>query len=180
MLARLDNPELHLRRQQVERRIGVLKYELSAIGFEDSFRNRTQSITQELAGAMAEKVAVQAETDRLTLVAPMAATIIDISPNLQSGQWINGREPILGLRAGTVLEAYVAESDLPRIAKKITRPASSLKAAARHLTPPSPPSTGWQSRRSPNHPWPPHMAAPSPPVSPTRPWCRTVPFIASG
>ncbi|CDK97918.1 conserved membrane protein of unknown function [Magnetospirillum gryphiswaldense MSR-1 v2] len=117
VLARLDNPDLALRLQQVERRIGVLKYELSATGFEDSFRNRTQSITQELAGAVAERAAIQAETDRLTLVAPMAATITDISPNLQPGQWINGREPILGLRVGTVLEAYVAESDLPRIAK---------------------------------------------------------------
>jgi putative peptide zinc metalloprotease protein len=117
MLARLDNPDLALRRQQVERRIGVLKYELSAIGFEDSFRSRAQSITQELAGAVAERAAIQAETDRLTLVAPMAATITDISPNLQPGQWINGREPVLGLRAGTVLEAYVAESDLPRIAQ---------------------------------------------------------------
>lgn len=115
VLARLENPDAVHRLEQIERRIGVLKYEISSVGFEDSFRNRSKAITEEIAGAMAEKAGLSAETQRLTLSAPMAGTIIDVSPIVQAGQWINPREPILGLRQGAVIEAYVAEDDLPRI-----------------------------------------------------------------
>ncbi|CAA7620939.1 conserved membrane hypothetical protein [Magnetospirillum sp. LM-5] len=115
VIARLDNPDLSLRIAQTERRIGVLKYELSAIGFEDSFRIRAQAIAEELAGAVAEKATLSAELARLTLAAPIAGTVSDLSPALQPGQWINGREPILALRSGAQVEAYVAESDLARI-----------------------------------------------------------------
>jgi len=115
ILARLDNPDLELRLQQTERRIGVLKYELSAMGFEDSFRARVQAIAQELESALAEKAALARDHDRLTLTAPIAGTVIDLSTVVQPGQWINPREPVLALRAGAVIEAYVAEDDLPRI-----------------------------------------------------------------
>lgn len=115
ILVRLDNPDLRHRLDQAERRIGVLRYELAAIGFDDTFRSRTQAITEELAGAIAEKAALSAELARLTLTAPIAGIVTDLSPALQPGQWINPREPILGLRAGAQIEAYVAEADLPRI-----------------------------------------------------------------
>ncbi|WP_096700807.1 HlyD family efflux transporter periplasmic adaptor subunit [Magnetospirillum sp. 15-1] len=115
VLARLDNPDLELRLQQVERRIMVLKYEVSAMGFEDSFRNRLQAITQELDAAQAEKVALIRDRDRLTLTAPISGTVTDLSPNTQTGQWISPKEAILSLRKGAVIEAYLAEDDLPRI-----------------------------------------------------------------
>ncbi len=56
-----------------------------------------------------------AELRRLDLTASLDGVVTDLSPNLQPGQWINGKEPILGLRRGAVLEAYVTEEDLPRI-----------------------------------------------------------------
>lgn len=114
-LVRLDNPDAQSRLQQAESRIGVLKYELSAIGFDESFRARTQAITEELSAALAEKAALSADLARLDLVAPVSGTITDLSVVLQPGQWINGREPILGIKSGALIEAYVAESDLPRI-----------------------------------------------------------------
>jgi putative peptide zinc metalloprotease protein len=116
VLANLDNPDSRHRLEQVERRIGVLKYELSAIGFDETFRSRSQAITEELAAALAEKTALSADLARLRLVAPIGGTITDVSPMLQPGQWINSREAILGIRSGAQVEAYVAEADLPRIA----------------------------------------------------------------
>ncbi len=116
VLAELDNPDARHKLDQAERRISVLKYELSSVGFEESFRARAQAITEELSSAVAEKAALSAELSRLTLAAPIAGTVTDLSPMLQPGQWINGREPILGIRAGAQVEAYVAEADLDRIA----------------------------------------------------------------
>lgn len=115
VLVRLDSPDARARLEQVARRVAVLRYELSAIGFDDTFRARAQSIAEELGAAMAEQTAMTAELQRLTLVAPVAGTAIDLSPELQPGQWISPRDPVLGLADGGQIEAYVAEADLPRI-----------------------------------------------------------------
>ena len=116
VLARLDNPDMALRLAQIERRIGVLKYEIEAVGFDDSFRSRAQAIVQELGSAMAERTALTRDQSRLMLTASIDGTVIDLSPVVQPGQWIGPREPIMALRSGTQVEAYVAEDDLPRIA----------------------------------------------------------------
>jgi putative peptide zinc metalloprotease protein len=116
MLARLDNPDMTMRQDQTQRRIGVLKYELDAVGFDDSFRSRAQAIAQELETAIAERNALTRDQSRLTLTAPIDGTVIDLSPVVQTGQWISPKEPILGLQSGIHIEAYVAEDDLPRIA----------------------------------------------------------------
>lgn len=115
LLARLDNPDSRHRLAQVEQRIAVLKYEVSAMGFDDDFRARSKSIAEELEAALAEKAALVSEVARLTLTAPFAGQVVDLSPQVQVGQWINPREPLMGVRAGAVIEAYVAEADLPRL-----------------------------------------------------------------
>ena len=115
VLARLENPDLAARLEQTGRRIGVLKYELSSIGVDDTFRSRAQSIAKELETALAEQAGLSAEIRRLGLTASMDGIVTDLTPNLQPGQWINGKESLLALRQGSVLEAYVTEEDLPRI-----------------------------------------------------------------
>lgn len=115
VLARLDNPDSHERLAQVERRAEVLKYELSAMGFEESFRSRSQATAEALEAVLGERAALVAEMARQSLTAPIAGTVTDLSPFFQPGQWVNPREPLLGLRRGAVIEAYVAEYDLPRL-----------------------------------------------------------------
>jgi putative peptide zinc metalloprotease protein len=116
VLARLNNPDMALRQQQIERRIGVLKYELEAVGFDDTFRSRAQAIAQELESAITEHNALTRDQARLTLTSPIDGIVIDLSPAVQPGQWISPKEPILAVRSGTHIEAYLAENDLPRIA----------------------------------------------------------------
>lgn len=115
VLARLDNPDAEHRRRQLDSRVAVLRYELSAVGMDSDFRARSQSIAEELRTALAERAALANEQDRLELIAPMDGIVTDSSPLVQPGQWINQREPLLGLRQGGVLEAYVAEEDVPRL-----------------------------------------------------------------
>ncbi|MGE5475265.1 MAG: HlyD family efflux transporter periplasmic adaptor subunit [Bacteroidales bacterium] len=116
IVARLDNPNLREGLDRVGRHIAVLKYELSSVAFEDSFRARTQAIGEELGEALAQQAALSNDLNRLTLTAPIAGTVTDLSPYVQPGQWINSNEAILGLRAGALIDAYVYEDDLPRIA----------------------------------------------------------------
>lgn len=115
ILAILENPDMTQRLVQLEQQIQVLKYQLSVIAFEDSFRARSQALAEELAGVIAEKTALTNETKRLILSAPIDGMVVDISPFVQTGQWLNSQESILGLRQGIVLEAYVAEEDVPRL-----------------------------------------------------------------
>ncbi|CUW39779.1 putative Peptidase family M50 [Magnetospirillum sp. XM-1] len=116
VLAVLDNPEIDYRLVQAARRMGVLKYELSSVGFEDSFRDRSQAIARELEAVQAEHAALLRDKARLTLKAPIAGWVSDTSPNLFQGQWLNQREALMAVRApGAIVEAYVAEDDLPRI-----------------------------------------------------------------
>lgn len=115
VLARLENPDTLHRLTQAERRIGVLKYELSSISFDESFRNRTQTIAEELEAAIAERSAMADELARLTLTAPFAGAVTDLSPFVHPGQWVNPKEPILGVRQGVAIDAFVAEEDLPRL-----------------------------------------------------------------
>jgi putative peptide zinc metalloprotease protein len=112
-VAQLDNSDLDLRLSMTARRISVLKYELSSIGFEDAFRNRAKAIAEELEGVIAEQAALRADQRRLELLAPMTGSVGDLSPALQPGQWISPHDPLLSVSAGALVEAYVAETDLP-------------------------------------------------------------------
>lgn len=114
-LLTLDNPDSRHRLAEIEARIAALRYELSASGFDDEFRARSKSTAEELAAALAEKLALETEIGRLTLEAPITGKVADLSHEVQIGQWITPREPLLSLRAGAVIEAYVAEADLPRL-----------------------------------------------------------------
>ncbi|WP_196802556.1 efflux RND transporter periplasmic adaptor subunit [Magnetospirillum fulvum] len=112
-VAQLDNSDIDLRLSMTARRISVLKYELSSIGFEDAFRSRAKAIAEELEGVIAEQAALRADQRRLELVAPMTGSVGDLSPALQPGQWISPHDPLLSVSAGALVEAYVAETDLP-------------------------------------------------------------------
>lgn len=114
-LARLHDPDAALRLVQAERRAAVLRYELSAIGFEESFRARAQAIGEELAAVAAEQAALARERKRLSLAAPMDGIVTDVSPLVQAGQWLNPKEPLMAVRKGGQIEAYVAEDDMPRL-----------------------------------------------------------------
>lgn len=116
ILARLESPEVDYRIEQASRRVGVLKYELASMGFDAGFLGRSQAIARELEAAQAERDAALRDKARLTLRAPAAGWVTDVSPLLLPGQWLNPREPLLAVRGrDTMIEAYVGEEDLTRI-----------------------------------------------------------------
>ncbi len=117
-LAVLASPELISKREELSQRISVLDKELGAVGFDPAFQRRRQSLTEELAGAVAERLAIDERISRLTVMAPAAGRLVDVPADLHSDQWISPRE-----RLATVvveqgaLVAYVGEDDVARIWK---------------------------------------------------------------
>ena len=117
-LAHLVSPDLDYRLAQAGRRVTMLRYELDSISFEGTFRDRAKALAGEVKAAVAQQEALARERARLTLTAPAAGMVADVSPNLQPGQWIGTRDPILVVHAatGAEVEAYLGEDDLRRIA----------------------------------------------------------------
>lgn len=115
VLARLENPDLEARLKLIQYELEVLRYELSSIAFEDTFRKNSQTLLEELHGVTTEKSVLESEMQRLILTAPVDGIVTDLSPLMQPGQWINPFEPILGIRQGLLVEAYVQGGDLPRL-----------------------------------------------------------------
>ena len=113
----LSSPDLDYRWAQAERRSRVLEYELASTSFDNSFRERSQALREELETAIAERVSLQREQVQLTILAPMAGRLVDMIPDLQVGQWISPKER-LALIAGSgtpTVDAFVAESDVARL-----------------------------------------------------------------
>lgn len=116
-LMALDAPDLDYRLAQVNSRIRLLEWEISAMGFEAAFRKRVQSLEQEMQGAVAERLGLQQERQRLQLRAPLDGQLRDLPPELRPGAWIAHKEYLGSVvsRQGAVVVAYVPEADIARI-----------------------------------------------------------------
>jgi putative peptide zinc metalloprotease protein len=111
------SPDLEGRRAELAARQKALDYELQAVSFDASFRQRSDVIREELASARAESLSIDAESTRLTVTAPLAGQLIDLLPSIHPGDWLSPKDRLATIRSAdkAVLEAYVAEDDLPRI-----------------------------------------------------------------
>ncbi|RAU20267.1 peptidase M50 [Paramagnetospirillum kuznetsovii] len=117
VLAVLTSPDLDHRLAQAARKIQVLEFELAFFAFENTFRERSQALRQELETAVAERVSMEREKERQILIAPFSGRIVDPIPDLQPGQWISPKERLAAIEsdAPPVIDAYVAESDVTRL-----------------------------------------------------------------
>jgi putative peptide zinc metalloprotease protein len=116
-LVTLSSPDLDHRLLQVGRRIRVLSFELASYSFDNSSRERSQALREELETAVAERVSLERERGRLTIVAPFGGRIVDPIPDLQSGQWVSSKERLAAITGygGPVVDAYVSEDDVSRL-----------------------------------------------------------------
>ncbi len=118
VLAVLDSPDLRYRLAQATAKAAVLGWELSATGFESSFREHAQELRQQLEAATAECTGLQRQLARLDIRAPTDGIVIDVPPDLAIGQWLPAKERLgaLRARAGAIIESYVDEDDVDRLA----------------------------------------------------------------
>ena len=127
VVAELANPDLDHRRRQVEWRIAIVRHDLAAGGFALELRGRSQILARELETVLSAKRAIAQEQGRLTLTSPRSTESRSIlrppcTPDNGSGRG----EPLLAIRRNhdAVVEAYVPEEDLRRLAPGVRPPSS--------------------------------------------------------
>lgn len=110
-------PDIDLRRAIVEARIVGRSAELKAAMLDPFLRDRAGVVQEDLKKAQAELAALDAESARLVLNAPMDGTVFDVLPGINPGDWLSPRQKLGLVRADgpPVAIAYVPEDALSRI-----------------------------------------------------------------
>jgi len=113
-----ESPDIAGRLAEADTRLKALGYALRSVSFDGGFRERSDVIREEFAAALAEQMSLQAEAARLRITAQAAGTVIDFLPDLHAGDWLSPRDRLATLRSSgaSIVEAYVGEDDLARIA----------------------------------------------------------------
>ena len=117
VLMTFEAPHIEDRKAVAEAAISGRKAELEAATLDPRRRENTGVAREHLGRAKAERAALEAETGRLALVAPMDGTVFDLLPDLNPGDWLSPRQKLGLVRtdAAAVAIAYVNEDDLARI-----------------------------------------------------------------
>lgn len=117
LLMSFATPDIDRRSSIVQARIAGKTAELEAAILDPSIRDRASVVHEDLKKAQAELAALQAESARLALVAPMDGMIFDILPDIRPGDWLSPRQKLGLLRGngGPVAIAYLAEDEIGRI-----------------------------------------------------------------
>lgn len=116
-LITLDTPDLDQRRKRAAEHLRQLQWQLEVSSF-DTEQRANQIITrEELAGARAELASAPKELSRFDMRAPFAGVLVNVSPKLRQGVWVNARE-----RLGTLIdphswqvETYLTDSEIQRV-----------------------------------------------------------------
>lgn len=117
-LMRFSSPDLELRKAATAARIAGRRAALDAATLDPLLRGQAGVAQEDLRKAEAELAALVAESARLVLVAPENGFVYDLLPGIAPGDWLSPRQAlgIVVADAPPVAVAYVAESDLSRIA----------------------------------------------------------------
>nr|VFJ54679.1 MAG: putative peptide zinc metalloprotease protein [Candidatus Kentron sp. DK] len=119
----LVNPDQEHQLHQVRIAIKTLRYELNAIGFDKSFRQRNQTILAEMRESEAKRLGLEKELARLAVSSPFpTGRIVDLDPHLAPGQWLESGHKlgiVLKITSQGMLEsgiiAYVNEDTVHRV-----------------------------------------------------------------
>ncbi|MBF0339342.1 MAG: biotin/lipoyl-binding protein [Magnetococcales bacterium] len=117
LLFELENPDLDHRRRQNAKRRQMLEWEWAGVGVDPLLLGRSQVLHQELETAITEGVGLEQEAARNRITAPFSGRVVDLTPDLQPGQWLSNRERLGGVLAigPPVMHAYLTEVDLARV-----------------------------------------------------------------
>jgi putative peptide zinc metalloprotease protein len=116
-LLRLVSPHLDSRHQVATARTERLDWQAATVTLAPDSRTRWQVSQEELATSQSEQAGVGAEREQLTPVAPFAATLRDLDPDLRPGQWLAARERIATLvgEGPMMVETYLDEHAVKRV-----------------------------------------------------------------
>jgi putative peptide zinc metalloprotease protein len=118
MLFRFGSPDLEHSLEQAERKAQTLRWQVQFQGMNRDLLERNQVSWRELEGALAEAAGYRAELDRLAVAAPISGRVVELADPLLPGEWLKENTPLAMLidPTASIVEAYVGEEDLRRIA----------------------------------------------------------------
>jgi putative peptide zinc metalloprotease protein len=117
VLAEFRSPELQHRRDQAIRGTQALEQELRLAASGQQDPAKALILERRLVQAKAEVAALQTEIERLTIRAPIAGRVVELSDALSAGVWFKAGEAlgIIADQTSTRIDAYVDEAELERL-----------------------------------------------------------------
>ncbi|WP_431854301.1 HlyD family efflux transporter periplasmic adaptor subunit [Azospirillum sp.] len=118
VLFRFESPDLANDLAQARRKVETLRERTQVQSLSRDLIEHTQSTWRELEAAQTEAAGLEAEAVRLTVAAPADGVVVDVADPLAAGEWLreNVRLATLIDPTSAVVEAYIPEADLKRIA----------------------------------------------------------------
>lgn len=112
------SPDLEHELSQAERRAELSRWQVQFQGMSRDLLERNQVSWRELEGALAQAAGYRSELARLQVTAPVGGRVVELADPLRPGEWLTANTPLAMVvdPASAIIEAYVAEADLARIA----------------------------------------------------------------
>ena len=119
LLARLSNPELSLRKNQIENKISYQQELRQAASLDPILRRQSAVIAADLVRLQTKRTAIKEQISNLNLVTPIDGYITEVSPEITMRQWLGVGQKITFIKgtSGVKITGYVNEEDIFRIHK---------------------------------------------------------------
>jgi putative peptide zinc metalloprotease protein len=117
LLMVMHSPELQEKTQKANIKVSVLERQFSSAGFSNETVKQQAVLKEQLDSARQEFKGLQAESLRLHPVAPFQGVVVDLEPNLLTGQWVPKGMNLVSLidEQRWIVDTYVDEFDLRRL-----------------------------------------------------------------
>ncbi|MDQ2079106.1 HlyD family efflux transporter periplasmic adaptor subunit [Xanthobacteraceae bacterium Astr-EGSB] len=118
-LVRLTSPDIDYRLGRTKGELDTLEWQMGSRGLDAALLARSQVTEQEYQAALAEYRALSDQKRRLDVVTPIDGVVVDVADGLEAGTWMPAKARLMSIvdATGVVVEAYVDESDLDRLAE---------------------------------------------------------------
>jgi putative peptide zinc metalloprotease protein len=113
----LEAPDLELKDIQTQQKVLFADWHVGAAGVDAQTMGRLPVLRQELATVTAEATGIVQEMAKLANAAPFDGVVIDLEPDLRTGDWLRRHERVGHLIQTDewIVDAYLAEHTIERI-----------------------------------------------------------------
>jgi putative peptide zinc metalloprotease protein len=118
LMIQLISPDVDYKIAHTRADLDILEWEISAKGLDPTLLAHSQVSEREYEASLAEYRGLLDERTKLEVTTPIAGRVVDIDDGLAPGVWVKAKSRLASVidPAAVVVEAYVDEADLARIA----------------------------------------------------------------
>lgn len=118
LMIHLVSPDIDYKIAHTRADLDIFEWEMSAKGLDRELLAHSKVTEQEYAASLAEYRGLLDEKARLEVTAPIAGKVVDVDDGLAPGMWVKAKSRLASVidPSAVIVEAYVDEADLDRIA----------------------------------------------------------------